>query len=120
MVSVYAPVSRIRFVLSFTPAVGVNVAVQVIPPSVETKLLSVPFSTVTSELSKPVTGSENLMVTVEVSPLVRAVSDIVMVAVGAVVSGAGSRPFSAESTRSEELPTFFRLVLPVLKPKPSK
>src|SRR5439155_26348722 len=50
-------------------AVGVNVAVQVTPPSPEVSALSAPFSTHTSLLSKAATASLNTIVTVEVSPI---------------------------------------------------
>src|SRR5258706_3826180 len=66
--------------------VGVNVPVQVMP-SPDVSVLSVPCSTVTSLLSKAVTASENAIVTVEVSPIFRALSLIVTdTVVGALVS----------------------------------
>ncbi|MNE68225.1 hypothetical protein D3C80_1638770 [compost metagenome] len=67
-------------------AVGVRVAVQVMPPSVDTRLLSTPFCTVKSVRSNPLTASSKVMVTVLVSPTARAVSATTMVAVGRWVS----------------------------------
>ncbi|MDT4838233.1 hypothetical protein FQZ97_719850 [compost metagenome] len=63
-------------------AVGVRVAVQVMPPSLELRLLRVPLATVKSAISRPLTASSKVMVTVLVSPAARAVSVSVMVAVG--------------------------------------
>ena len=74
-------------VVSVMSAVGVNVPVQVMPPSAVLSVESVPFCTVTSALAKAVTASLNTMVTDEVSPTLSVVSDIVIeVTVGAVVS----------------------------------
>ena len=68
-------------------AVGVKVAVQVRPPSVVLKSPMLPFSTVTSLLSKPVTCSLKVTVTVEVSPILSAVSlSVILVTMGAVAS----------------------------------
>ncbi len=67
-------------------AFGVNVAVQVMPPSALLTLVSVPLAMVRSALVKPLTASLNVMVTSEVSPIFRAVSAITMVAVGRWVS----------------------------------
>ncbi|MCY1304172.1 hypothetical protein D9M70_539180 [compost metagenome] len=71
---------------SVMPAVGVRVAVQVRPPSVDTRLLSTPFSTLKSVRSSPFTASLKVMVTVLLSPTARAVSATTMVAVGRWVS----------------------------------
>ena len=70
---------------------GVKVPPQVIPSSAIVSVSRVPFSTVTSSLSKLVTASEKVIVTVEVSPVVNSSSDIMIVAVGAVVSTVMSR-----------------------------
>ena len=67
-------------------AVGVNVAVQVIPPSLLLTALKVPPLTLRSALVKSFTASLKVMVTVLVSPTARAVSATVMVAVGRRVS----------------------------------
>ena len=55
---------------------GVNVPVQVTPPSAVLTAVNVPFSSVMSVLSKLVTASEKVIVTVEVSPTFRALSDM--------------------------------------------
>ena len=73
-------------VVSVRFAVGVKVAVQVMPPSAEATALRVPLAMVRSALVKPVTASEKVMVTAEVSPAARAVSATAMVAVGRAVS----------------------------------
>ncbi len=74
--------------MSLTPRAGVKVAVQVMPPSLLLTALNVPLATFRSELSKPLTASENVMVTSEVSPTLSAVSATTMVAVGRSVSTA--------------------------------
>ena len=76
----------IRLVVSVTLALGVNVAVQVMPPSLLLTALSVPLAMVRSALVKPVTASLNVMVTSEVSPIRRLLSATTMVAVGRTVS----------------------------------
>ena len=58
------------------------------PPSVEVIAPSVPLTTVRSLASKPVTASLKVTVTVDVSPILSALSERVMVAVGALVSTA--------------------------------
>ncbi|MNF85357.1 hypothetical protein D3C85_1584910 [compost metagenome] len=73
-------------VASKNPAVGVKVAVQVIPPSPLLTALRVPLAMVRSALVKPLTASENVMVTSDVSPAVRVLSATTMVAVGRTVS----------------------------------
>ena len=55
------------------------------PPSVEVIAPSVPLTTVRSLASKPVTASLKVTVTVDVSPILSALSERVMVAVGALV-----------------------------------
>ncbi|MCY1559720.1 hypothetical protein D9M68_967820 [compost metagenome] len=80
------PLRVIRLAAAVTPAVGVRVAVQVIPPSADTRLLSVPLATVKSDRVRPFTASLKVMVTVLVSPTARAVSATVMVTVGRWVS----------------------------------
>ncbi|MNI25872.1 hypothetical protein D3C73_795510 [compost metagenome] len=72
--------------MSAIPASGVRMAVQVMPPSLLLTALKVPLSMVRSALVKPVTASEKVMVTSEVSPTLRAVSATTMVAVGRSVS----------------------------------
>ena len=67
-------------------AVGVKVAVQVIPPSLLLTAVNVPLAIVRSALVKPLTASEKVMVTSEVSPILNAVSATTMVAVGRNVS----------------------------------
>ncbi|MNC55401.1 hypothetical protein D3C75_1049280 [compost metagenome] len=76
----------IRLVVSFTLLVGVKVAVQVTPPSLLLTALNVPLGMVKSLLSKPLTASENVMVTSDDSPATSAVSATTMVAVGLWVS----------------------------------
>ena len=63
--------SVMTLVVSSMSAVGVKVAVQVMPPSPELTADSVPFSIVRSALVKPVTASLNLKVTSEVSPAMK-------------------------------------------------
>ncbi|MNO76509.1 hypothetical protein D3C76_675830 [compost metagenome] len=63
-------------------AVGVNVAVQVSPPLLLLTVLSVPLAIVRSALVRPVTISENVIVTKDVSPMLSVVSATTMVAVG--------------------------------------
>ncbi|MCY1304173.1 hypothetical protein D9M70_539190 [compost metagenome] len=85
--SVYPVLFRLMVLpAAVRPAVGVRVAVQVRPPSVDTRLLSTPFCTVKSTRSRPLTASLKVMVTVLVSPAARAVSAITMVAPGRWVS----------------------------------
>ncbi|MNR62908.1 hypothetical protein D3C85_1850520 [compost metagenome] len=73
-------------VVSSTLAVGVRVAVQVMPPSPLERLLRAPSATVKSAVVKPVTASLKVMVTVEVSPMARAVSATTIEALGRRVS----------------------------------
>ena len=81
-------VSVMRLVVSSTLELGVKVAVQVMPPSEEETLLSVPLAMLRSALVKPVTASLKVMVTRDVSPSFKAVSATTMVAVGRAVSTA--------------------------------
>ncbi|MNI73723.1 hypothetical protein D3C73_1297500 [compost metagenome] len=78
--------SVMALVASITFISGVNVAVHVIPPSEELRSLNVPFSAVRSSSVKPLTASENVNVTAEVSPIFRIVSVTTMVAAGRTVS----------------------------------
>ncbi|MND88495.1 hypothetical protein D3C81_531170 [compost metagenome] len=71
---------------SFTPTVGVKVAVQVMPPSLLLTEVKVPLAIVRSALVKPLTASEKVMVTSEVSPAVSVGSASTIVAVGRTVS----------------------------------
>ncbi len=87
--SVTPVLSRVMtFELAVMAEVGVNVADHVVPPSLELTALSVPLAIVRSALVKPVTASEKVMVTSEVSPIFRAVSASTTVAVGRAVSTA--------------------------------
>ncbi|MNZ58209.1 hypothetical protein D3C78_762110 [compost metagenome] len=71
---------------SLTPTVGVNVAVQVMPPSLLLTALNVPLAMVRSALVKPLTASLKVMVTSEVSPALSVGSASTIVAVGRAVS----------------------------------
>ncbi|MNG02284.1 hypothetical protein D3C84_853060 [compost metagenome] len=73
-------------VVSLMLALGVKVAVQVMPPSLLLTALKVPLAIVRSALVKPVTASLKVMVTSEVSPILSAVSATTTVAVGRTVS----------------------------------
>ncbi|MNL67340.1 hypothetical protein D3C87_1919130 [compost metagenome] len=73
-------------VASVMLAAGVNVAVHVTPPSDELTALIVPFAIVRSAFVKPLTASENVIVTSDVSPMASAVSATTMAAVGRTVS----------------------------------
>ncbi|MWV13176.1 hypothetical protein F3I62_13800, partial [Pseudomonas sp. R-28-1W-6] len=55
----------IRLLLSLTSALGVRVAVQVMPPSLLLTALRLPLVTVRSALLKPLTASLKVMVTSE-------------------------------------------------------
>ena len=76
----------ITLLVSLIALAGVKVAVQVMPPSLLLTALSVPLATVRSALVKPLTASEKVMVTCEVSPIFSAVSATTTVAVGRTVS----------------------------------
>ncbi|MNG23978.1 hypothetical protein D3C84_1086480 [compost metagenome] len=78
--------STIRLVVSVMLAVGVRVAVQVMPPSPLLRLLRAPLATVKSPMARPLTASLKVIVTVLVSPTARAVSATTMLAVGRRVS----------------------------------
>ena len=71
-------------------ALGVRVAVQVMPPLAVLRLLSAPLGVARSARVKPVTASMKVKVTVAVSPIFRAVSLMVMAlaSTGRVVSTA--------------------------------
>ncbi|MNJ58502.1 hypothetical protein D3C77_541350 [compost metagenome] len=85
--SVTPVLSRLmRLLVSVTAAVGVRVAVQVMPPSALLKPLNTPLATVKSAVVNPVTASLKVMVTVDVSPMVSEVSATTMLAVGRTVS----------------------------------
>ena len=74
-------------VASSTFTVGVYVPVNVTPPLALVSVVNVPLATLTSALVKSVTASENVIVTVDVSPTLRAASDIkIETTVGAVRS----------------------------------
>ena len=75
-----------RLLASVTLALGVRVAVQVMPPSLLARLLRPPLATLKSAAVKPLTASLNVTVTVAVSPIRRAVSATTMLAVGRRVS----------------------------------
>ncbi len=74
--------SVITLIASVMLAVGVSVALQVMPPSEELTVPSVPLAIDRSALAKSVTASENVMVTSEVSPMASALSAMTMLAVG--------------------------------------
>ena len=76
----------IRLLVAVILAVGVKVAVQVMPPSLLVTVLSVPPLTLRSALVKSFTASLKVMVTVVVSPALSALSATTMVAVGNAVS----------------------------------
>ncbi|MNQ74429.1 hypothetical protein D3C85_891840 [compost metagenome] len=78
--------SVMTLLVSFTPAVGVKVAVQVIPPSLLLTEVNVPLAMLRSALVKPLTASEKVMVTSEVSSALSVVSASTIVAVGRTVS----------------------------------
>ena len=73
-------------VASLTPAVGVSVAVNVKLPSLDETVLRVPLSIAKSLLLKPLTGSLNVKVTNEVSPISNAASATTMATVGRTLS----------------------------------
>ena len=73
-------------VVSLMLAVGVKVAVQVMPPSLLLTAVNVPLAMVRSALVKPLTASLKVNVTSEVSPMLSAVSATTMVTVGRTVS----------------------------------
>ena len=75
-----------KLLLSVMLAVGVKVVVHVMPPSLELTALKVPLAMVRSALVKPVTASLKVIVTSDVSPIVRLLSATTMLAVGLTVS----------------------------------
>ncbi|MNR24413.1 hypothetical protein D3C85_1414900 [compost metagenome] len=72
--------------VSVMPAVGVRVAVQVMPPSPLERPLRAPSATVKSPMARPLTASLKVIVTVLASFTARAVSATTMLAVGRNVS----------------------------------
>ncbi|MNR47246.1 hypothetical protein D3C85_1663270 [compost metagenome] len=76
----------IRLLVSVMLAVGVRVAVQVMPPSPLLRLLRAPLATVKSAVVRPLTASLKVIVTVLVSLPASAVSATTMLAVGRRVS----------------------------------
>ncbi len=88
---------EITLVASVTLAVGVKVAVQVMPPSPEVTALKVPFGIVKSALENPVTASEKVKVTSDVSPASKELSLTTIPAVGGVLSPATTGSFTTKS-----------------------
>ncbi len=86
-----------RLVVSVVLALGVKVAVQVMPPSRLLTALSVPLAMLRSALLNPTTASEKVMVTSEVSPIFSESLAITTVAVG----------------RTPSMATLFDVVLPL-------
>ena len=79
-------------------AVGLKVPVQVMPPSAEIIAESTPFAAVIlASLSKPATASEKTRLTVAVSPICRALSEMVKELT------AGAR-VSSEKEKAEDVP----------------
>ena len=78
-------VSVMRLLMSLVLAVGVKVAVQVMPPFTEATAVSAPLAIVRSALVKPVTASLKVIVTSDVSPAFSAVAVTTIVAVGRCV-----------------------------------
>ena len=76
----------IWLVASLIALLGVNVAPQVMPPSLLLTALKVPLVIVRSALLKPVTASLNVIVTWEESPIFSAGLATTMVAEGNTVS----------------------------------
>ena len=68
------------------PGVGVKVPVQVLPPSVVLRSVTVPPTTVRSPTSKPLTCSLKVKVTSLVSPSVSLSSTMLTTTLGAAVS----------------------------------
>ena len=86
-VSATPVLSRVMtLVASVILAVGVKVAVQVTPPSLELTELSVPLAMLKSAFVNPVTASLKVTVTSEVSPITSALSATTIDAVGRAVS----------------------------------
>lgn len=71
--------SSVRMLLAAVVlAVGVSVAVQVMPPSPVVKFDNAPLDTDTSAVVKPETASVKTKVVVAVSPIFKAVSEMVI------------------------------------------
>ena len=68
------------------PGVGVKVPVQVLPPSVVLRSVTVPPTTVRSPSSNPVTFSLKVKVTGLVSPTVSLSSTMLTITLGALIS----------------------------------
>ena len=75
-----------KLVLSVILAQGVKVVVHVMPPSLELTEVRIPLAVVRSTFVKPATASLKVIVTSDVSPIVRLLSATTMLAVGRVVS----------------------------------
>ncbi len=71
---------------SLTLLLGVRVAVQVMPPSLELRPLRLPLATLKSAVVSPLTASLKVMVTVVVCPALSTVSLTTMVPIGRWVS----------------------------------
>ena len=80
---------------------GVSVAVHVMPPSPELRLLSEALGALRSAKVKPVTASEKVIVTKLVTPIRRALVATTMLAVGRTPS----------TNRDEVAPTLFKVVV---------
>ena len=93
----------IKLVASVVPAVGVNVAVQVIPPSPELTALSVPFAMLRSAFVKPVTASLKVNVTSDVSPTFKLLSATTILDVGGVVSVGGEKSSESNAITTDPL-----------------
>lgn len=76
----------IRLLESRKPTFGVKTPIQVMPPSLLLNTEIAPFGIDRSSAVKPVTASEKVIVTSEVSPAFKAVSAMTIVAVGLVAS----------------------------------
>ena len=77
--SIIPELSRVRTLMAAVVlALGVSVAVQVVPPSTLARLDKTAFGAVTSDVVKPVIASVKVKVTVAVSPIFNAVSLIVI------------------------------------------
>ena len=116
-----------RLVVSVMSAAGVKVAVQTMPPSLELTALKVPLATLRSALVKPVTFSLKVMVTKDVSPIPKAVSATVMVAVGSTPSTSTSVVVGEVNVSAKFLvsasfivPLLRLIALPTLMPSASK
>ena len=112
--------SVMRLVAEVVLALGVSVAVQVTPLSLELTDDSVPLAMVRSALVKPLTASEKVKVTSEVSPIDSASSVTTMLTVGrtpstpkAALSASEPAAPGAASVRSADVPLPFWIVPPL-------